>query len=204
MKGVLKDQYIDYLIGLKPHVKIAVDKNALTVRRENTVEVHFDIVDKQQSIIVGLGQGSASYQNIEGKNVEIIDYENLLNQLDDEYKKGLKRADFILYHSDGKDFFIINELSQSKKAGSKRKDARLQLFNAAKHLMTQSDTNKFISQFSKKLCIFSNKEKTFAARNPTVEAFEKIRKYLDDPKPFKHQQITKLGFEGIETATIEI
>ncbi len=206
MKSILKDKYIDYLVQLKSnaHPDLTVDKGSVVIRVETTEQQHFDLVDKQESIIVGLGEGSATYSNPASKAVEVIDYENFINQLPLECSKNIKRADFILYHKNGTDFFIINELSQSENANNKRKKAILQLFDTVKHLLASMDTKALVDKYDRKICIFSNKDRLINVSQNPAKAFEAIKKYLPDPVPLKFQQIDKAGFEAVETATFEI
>lgn len=206
MKNILKDQYIDYLVKLKanPHPNLSVDKGAIIIRTENTSDPLFEIIDKKESILTQIGQGSATYCNSCHKSVEIIDYENFVNQLPKECQKDIKRADFIIHHDEGTDFFIINELSQSEDIRNKRKKAILQLNNAVMHLTRCVDTNAYISRFNRKICIFSNKDRLINTGNNPALAFDKIKEYLPDPIPIKFQQITNAGFEAIETATFEL
>lgn len=206
MKSILKDKYIDYLVQLKSnaHPDLTVDKGSVVIRVETTEQQHFDLVDKQESIIVGLGKGSATYNNPTNKVVEVIDYEDLINQLPSECNKDIKRADFILYHENGTDFFIINELSQSRNASNKRNKAILQLSDTVKHLLASVDTKVFIDKFDRKICIFSNKDRLIPVSDNPAKAFEAIKEYLPDPVPIKFQPITKAGFEAVETSTFEV
>ena len=206
MKHILKDQYIDYLVGLKAnaHPDLSVDKNKLAVRVESTSDSHFDIIDKMPSILVAMGQGSATYQNSTNKRVEIIDYENLIDQLPLECSKDIKRPDFILHQIDGTGFFIINELSQSTDVRNKRSKARAQLADALKHLLAVPETQAFINKFERKICIFSNKDRLIDVPNDSVRAFNAIKEYLPDPIAINFQPITKAGFEAWETASFDI
>ncbi len=206
MKNILIDQYLEYLKSLKinAHPTLTIDKNSVHLRSENTSDLHFDIIDKKESIIVPLGKGSATYSNLGNKSIEIVDYEDLINQLPEDCNKDIKRADFILYHKDGATFFIVNELSQSSNVRNKRKKAISQLHNTVFHLMQCPETSEFINKFEAKICIFSNKERLIKTLDNPALAFEKIKEYLPDPISIKFSPITKLGFKAIETATYEL
>lgn len=204
MKNIIKDQYVDYLNSIKPGLTTPIDKALLSIRSEVTSDEYFDIIDKQATIKVVTGSGSASYNNIDRKNIEIIVYEDFINQLPPAHQKKMKRPDFIVYHLDGNSFFILNELSQSSNTKNKRADAKLQLHSALFHLSKVNDAKVFIDKFDSKVCVFSNKEKMIPVSNDAVKAFSAIEHYLPDPIKIKFQPITSLGFKAIETAIVKI
>ena len=204
MKDILKNEFVDYLNSTKPLLTPPIDKTVLTVRSEVTSDAYFDIIDRQATILVATGNGSASYKNVAKKRIEIIDYEDFINQLPAAHQKKVKRPDFIVYHIDGDSFFILNELSQSASTKNKRNDAKLQLHNALLLLSRAAKSADFMSQFKNKVCVFANKERLIGVSNDAVKAFRAIEGYLPDPIAIKFQPITALGFKAIETAVVEI
>lgn len=202
MINLLKEQYISYLNGKKSHLP-SFDGATLTLKAEVTSEVYFDIMDKQATICQPIGTGSATYNNIDTKEITFIDYEDFINQLPPDLQKGIKRCDFIAYDTN-RSFFILNELSQSSTSKGKMNDARQQLHNTAFNLCETPDVKQFIDAFSMKRCVFSNKNRLISTPNNIADAFSMIQDYLPYPIKLNYQPITKLGFELIETAIVEV
>lgn len=201
MLDLLKNQYIDYLNSKKPHLT-PFQGSALTLKTEVTSDGHFDIMDQQPTICQPTGKGSATYHNPEEKVITFIDYEHFMNQLPADLQKGIKRCDFIAYSEPA--FFVLNELSQSSTPKTKLSDARQQLHQTALNLSKTPHIASFMDAFEAKKCVFSNKNKLIPTPDNMAEAFSKIKDYLPDPIVHHYQPITKLGFQFIETATVEV
>jgi len=204
MIDLLKNQFISYLIGSKVHLPY-FESDKLNVKAEIISEIHFDIMDKAVSICQALNSGSATYYNPESKFIQFIDFEDFVNQLPFDLSKDIKRCDFIAYDKNGKTFFLLNELSQSTTSKSKLNDARQQLHRAAFIFSSINDIKTFMDKFQSKKCIFSNKTKLLSSTPEHVaDAFSEIQNYLPEPIIHNYQPITKLGFELIETAIVEV
>jgi hypothetical protein len=204
MIDLLKNQFINYLIGSKVHLP-HFDSDKLTVKAEVISEIHFDIMDKAVSICQALNSGSATYYNPESKCIQFIDFEDFVNQLPVDLSKDIKRCDFIAYDKNGTSFFLLNELSQSISSKNKLNDARQQLHRAAFLFSSTNEIKAFMEKFHSKKCIFSNKSKLLSCTPEHVaDAFSEIQNYLPEPIMHNYQPITKLGFELIETAIVEV
>ncbi len=203
MIELLKNQYISYLNSRKPHLS-PFDGSSLIVRAENVSDEYFDIQDKKATIKQPLGMGSATYHNPGLKDITIIDYEDLLNQLPFDLQKGVERCDFVVYDETEDSFFILNELSQSSSSKNKISDARRQLHKAAFYFSEIADINNFVNRRSRRICVFSNKHKLVPTPDDMAKAFSEIQAYLPDPIRHNFQPITKLGYELIETAIVEV
>lgn len=203
MISLLKNQYVRYLNSRKAHLT-PFDGTTLILKTEVTSDMYFDIMDKLATICQPIGKGSATYNNTQSKEITFIDYEDFINQLPLELQKGIKRCDFIAYDTNSLSFFILNELSQSSTSKGKMNDARQQLHNTAFNLCEAIDVKRFIDTFEVKKCVFSNKNRLISTPNNIADAFSKIQDYLPDPIKLNYHPITKLGFELIETAIIEV
>lgn len=206
MINLLKDQYVRYLNSKKTHLSpiSPFDGTTLTLKTEVTSDKYFDIMDKQVTICQPIGKGSATYNNTQEREITFIDYEDFVNQLPFDLQKGIKRCDFIAYDTNSSSFFILNELSQSSTSKGKMNDARQQLHNTAFNLSETPDIKSFIDKFGVKRCVFSNKSRLISTPNNIADAFSKIQDYLPDPIKLNYHPITKLGFELIETAIVEV
>lgn len=203
MKTLLEDQFIEYLNSKKAHL-IPIDKNSINVRTEIVSDINFDIMDKQPTIKVDIGTGSATYNNPSSITIVFIDYENLINQLPEDHQKGIKRPDFICYEDGRNSFFIINELSQSSNSNNKINEARQQLHSALLHLSRCSETKSFMDNFERKECVFSNKTKLIETPDNIADSFALIQDYLPEPIEHDYHPIKQLGFKFIETAVITL
>lgn len=143
------------------------------------------------------------YINNSGKNIVFIDYENYIDQFPATNTRGLKRSDFIVYPFNGKDFFIINELSQGSST-SKLSDAKKQLQGTLLHLCSSCHTKQFIDNFIRKECIYSNKSNIISSPNGIADSFNLASIYIKPPIKHNLQLIEKFGFIMLETDTIDI
>lgn len=204
MIELLKNQFISYLNSRKTN-PIPFNATNLNIRTEVISEIHFDIIDKKDTIRQPLNIGSATYHNTKGKAIKFIDYEDFVNQLPDNLQKGIKRCDFIAYDTVNASFFILNELSQSGSPKTKLSDARWQLEKTAFYFLNTPAIKNFIDRYDRKSCIFSNKQKLISTTpNHVADAFSEIQNLLPDPIYHNFHPITKLGFELIETAIVEV
>lgn len=202
MIELLKNSFVPHVNNLKP-IDPKLEPQDLAIRYEDTTKDEFDIIDKAQTIIVDLNNGSATFHNPNDKSIRIIDYENILDQFPDKLQKGIKRCDFIVYHSDGNSFFILNELSQSNNVKAKLKDAIEQLYASAMHLTRVGTIKDFIDNNEKLQCIFSNRNnKVISSPELMAEPFNLILELLPEPIIHENHRINKLGFELIETDQI--
>jgi len=205
MDELLNVQYTDYINTVyRPHEPTCTAIGLKNLKSDVIDDTYFDIVDKQPMIKQPIGQGSATYNNIENKIIAFIDYEDFLNKLPANNTKELKKCDFIAYDLGTNSFFLLNELSQSKESKNKFSDARKQLHNALFHFSNVPVIQSFINKFDRKLCIFSNKSSTIATPENIADAFDTVKKYLPEPIEHDFQPITKLNFKFIETAIIDV
>lgn len=204
MVELLKNQFISYLNSRK-NEPIAFNQESVNIKTELVSQTHFDIIDKKATICQPLGQGSATYRNLSEKEIRFIDFEDFINQLPENLSKEVKRCDFIAFDTKTNTFFILNELSQSATAKDKKNKALQQLHRAAFYFNETPAINAFINTFQTKKCIFSNKHKLISnTPNDIASAFSQIQNYLPDPIHLDYQPITKLGYELIETAIVEV
>ena len=205
MVDLLQKEYIEYLNSLKPLVQCC-NVSRSCIRFEEIDDPIFDIQDRRPTIKQPYGTGSVTYKNPNIKKITIINYEDFLNQQTDAVikKLELKKCDFIVYHSNGTDFFILNELSQSSNASNKRNDAILQLSNALMHFFRVPSIKSFIQRFTNKSCVFSNREKHIATPDGIADAFDVIKEYLPEPRVLSFQPITKLNFKLIESTVVDV
>jgi hypothetical protein len=204
MTSLLLSEYINYLYSQRP-LASPCNMDSLCIKAEITSDEYFDIMDKLPAICQPLGTGSATYHNLDGKTIQFVDFEDFVNKLPADLVKGIKRCDFIAYDTLYPTFFLLNELSQSTSSGNKLNDARQQLHSASFSFSQIPHISRFINTFEKKQCIFSNKQKLISITPSHIaDAFSEIQNYLPEPIRHKFQPITKLGFELIETAIVEV
>lgn len=122
------------------------------IRYETTNLPEFDILDEQSTIILKKGEGGVTYQNKSSDSINILDYEDFIQNLKNK-KKGIKSCDFLVY-STKKNFFICNELSIGKHS-NKWPKARYQFIDTLKYLYKSNDIKTFINSFANKMCLLS-------------------------------------------------
>jgi hypothetical protein len=194
--------FITYLRIKNPAVVLVKPSD---IRIEVITDSQFDIKDKEKTIKQPVGAGTATYSNTANKDIAVIDYENFLDFQTDAVIKnlGLKKPDFIVYDMCGKSHFIVNELSQGN-SNNKRTTAFQQMHSAIFHFNKIPNIKSFVNQFTRKWCVFSNKEPPITTPDGMADAFINTNKYLTDPIKLNYQPITKLGYALIETTKINI
>ncbi len=178
------------------------------VASEDIDEPIFDIVDRKNSTLsirVDPNTGTATYYNCCGGNpceLHFIRFEEYMNQFG-EYTKGLGRADFIVCEPSHK-YFIIHEISEGN-ISSKRSKARSQLFSTLNLLYGAPRVKHFVEGFRHKIC-YLTATGDGPANSPMdmAEGFNEIYRHLPDPIPFNAGQITKRGFQALETRNIKL
>jgi len=203
MDQVLNTYIIAYLNSQNPRLQPMV-VNSITIRKEYASADLFDIIDKQQTIVCMVGQGSATYQNAQSKTIVFIDYENFIDQLPEPFQIGKKRCDFIAYDSDCSSFILFHELSASSSSGNKLNRARQQLHSTLFLLSSIPEAKAFLDRFPRKECIFSNKMEMPASPLGMASAFGLVRDYLPSAIVHSFQPISKLGFRLIETPLVVV
>lgn len=206
MKDILANSFVEYLNGRRQHIAgFTAAQVPSPVPYEATSSESFDLLDKAEPFVIGIGCGSVTYHNPQQRNIIAVNYEEFLNRLPSEVTKDMKRPDFIVYDMDnGKgDYFIINELSQGKPA-SKRNDAKLQMHSALKYFSADKETWKFISRRKARLCVFSCRTQFPQTPDGIADAFGINSKKLPKKVAIKFQPITKVGFEAFESDVIHI
>lgn len=213
MDKLLQTDFIAYLDTLKPQVIKCSRIPIKDIKTDVVDDERFDIQDKKQTIKQPVGTGSVTYINPDKKIIAIIDYEQFLDlqphqpdckSQDDVVKRlELKKPDFIVYDLEEKSFFLLNELSQSSKANSKRADAINQLRNAIQYFSKVPEIKKFIDGFNNKWCIFSNRAKNITMPD-FANTFNEPDKFFPEPDIIPNKQINSLNFQLIETTVVNV
>lgn len=168
----------------------------------------FDIVDRRNSslsIKVAPNTGSATYYNrykAVPYELRFFRFENYMNQFS-EYTKNMGRADFVVCDS-SHEYFIIHEISEGN-IGNKLSKARTQLFNTLNLLYGAPKIRNYINGFRHKMCLVT--AVGYGAANSPMDmaaGFNDIYALLPDPIPFNAKQITRLGFQALETRNIKL
>lgn len=205
MRDLFENDFITFLNTRKPAAPQFVGTPSLI--EQVVSDASFDIVDiKSTSLPITreVGLGNATYINSSNKNLHFIDYENIINQMDDILVRDLKRCDYIVYEEGGNSCFILNELSEGSNPANKRSKARSQLSGTLLVLKQIPSIWSRIETCSQKQCIFSNRESSVVIPMNMASPFLEINNLLPDPIPLNAGQITNNGFEALETSKIEI
>ncbi len=172
---------------------------------ESTKQFSFDLMDKTEPFIVEENSGSVTYKNPEEKTVFVTNYEEFIKTLPKNLQNGKKRCDFLVYQEGKTEFFILNELSQSKNIDSKESDALYQLHNSLETLLEVYSIKQKLDSCKQKLCIFSNKFKKIVSPLGMADAFN--ASFMTMPQKavtFDYDAINNLGFIYYRANVIEL
>lgn len=106
---------VQYLkTGFLSHYGVRWDSSKNSLRREEKSSIKFEIKDKEDTIVQYTGHGVSVLNNKLNVNVEIIDFEDFMNQFDDTPAGIEDRCDFIINPIAGYDVIVFNELTETK------------------------------------------------------------------------------------------
>lgn len=153
-------------------------------------------MDKTVPFIVEVNAGSVTYKNPKEKTIFVTNYEEFIKSLPKNLQNGKKRCDFLVYQEDKNEFFILNELSQSRNIDAKESDALYQLQNSLETLLNVDAIKEKLNSCEQKLCIFSNKFKRIASPLGMADEFNAALMTMpQNAVNFKYDGINRLGFE---------
>ncbi|WP_407425079.1 hypothetical protein [Treponema sp.] len=216
MKELIKSELFKYINSHRSG-NLEEWKNPVIVLTEVISDSIFEIADlrgESGSIKRENGKGEATYYNSKNLALCFIRFEDFINQfrkydasgkIEKDWTKGLSRPDYIAYDTgDGKDFFIIHELS-SGVIGNKHKDGKLQLLNTVRLLTSQKSINDVLqNDFKERLCFLSARGCVEYTPNGNADSFMEIYKQLPDPLPINNKLIEKRNFKAFETKAIKL
>jgi len=118
----------------------------------------------------------------------------------------MKRCDFLVYRKDSDNFFICNELSQSRNIYSKESDALRQLEQTLSTLTSCSKIKDCLDRCETKICVFSNRIPPIRSPQQMADAFD-VRRYLQLPKTSEaipYEPLNKCGFSYYKATAVTI
>lgn len=192
-------------------------KRNVTVSNTKTTKKEFDLKDERgNSIVLPKNTGDASFHNSLGKELYILDFEDLRNQFNPcaILDKGniTKRCDYFIAEKEEKSICLFNEITTSKdiyglttsikdkkgnvqyqggkiEKGQEQLLQSLQCVEKCTHLWTE------IQSFSKRICLFSYKlsDTSILEQNSFNKAL--IIESDENGTEYPNKEIEKLGFE---------
>ncbi|MDO4764340.1 MAG: hypothetical protein Q4A00_08185 [Flavobacteriaceae bacterium] len=186
----------------------------VTVNSTKTTNKEFGLKDKGgNSIVLSKNTGDASFHNSLGKELYILDFENLRNQLDCSILKNItKRCDYFIAEKEEKSICLFNEITTSKDIyglttfikdkkgnvqyqGGKIEKGQKQLLHSLQCVEKCTDLWTEIQSFCKRICLFSYKlsDTSISEQNP----FNLALSFENDENGvvYPNKEIEKLGFE---------
>lgn len=166
------------------------------LRIESTHDTLFDIMDKRQAIIHGVGEGGATYHNDSACEIRILDYEYFVNSLTEALQKNQRRPDFIACNESGSKL-VINELSTGNPK-TKKSDALYQM-NHVIQLLRKTAIWDNIEAIQEKECVFSCRQgfpsTPIVAGKSLANSFGAIHALVPENLELSFQPIKKAGFK---------
>ena len=162
---------------------------------EKTKNSEFDLTDnRKQTMILQKGNGDATYENSLGRELYILDFENLRSQFNPcailDNQKIIKRCDYFIAEKEEKSICIFNEItsSQEKYLTKKEDTTKQQLLHSLECVKKCENLWSEITNFKHKVCLFSFK---IPNGNEVQNAFNRPLKEGQIP----NEEIEELGFE---------
>jgi len=176
---------------------------------EVTCESEFDLIDKQNEMIVKVNKGNVTYINQLKNEVAVINYESYVLSLPASIQKGMKRSDFIVYDNNSCRFIILNEIARRKNEFDKESDAIRQLSETLKSLLTCPEIAAEVKKYAVRACVFSNRYIKIKSPMGMADAFNyglEINEGISvvEREDIHIQKISDLGFDYFKSSKIDI
>ncbi|GIM56208.1 hypothetical protein CAPN006_06020 [Capnocytophaga canimorsus] len=162
----------------------------------------FDLKDERgNSIVLPKNTGDASFHNSLGKELYILDFEDLRNQFNPcailDKGKITKRCDYFIAEKQEKSICLFNEItsSQEKYLTKKEDTAKQQLLHSLQCVERCTDLWTEIQSFSNRICLFSYKLSD--TNIPEQKTFNIALSFENDENgtEYPNKEIEELGFE---------
>ena len=174
---------------------------------EVTCESEFDLIDKQNTMIVKVNKGNVTYINQLKNEVAVTNYESYVLSLPESIQKGMKRSDFIVYDNKSYKFIILNEIARRKNEFDKESDAIRQLSETLDSLLTCPEVAAEVKKYAVRACVFSNRcikiKSPMGMADPFnygLEINDRISVTVKEDIP----AISSLGFDYFKSSKIDI
>lgn len=174
---------------------------------EVTCESEFDLIDKQNTMIVKVNKGNVTYINQLKNEVAVTNYESYVLSLPESIQKGMKRSDFIVYDNNSYKFIILNEIARRKNEFDKESDAIRQLSETLDSLLTCPEVAAEVKKYAVRACVFSNRcikiKSPMGMADPFnygLEINDRISVTVKEDIP----AISSLGFDYFKSSKIDI
>lgn len=174
---------------------------------EVTCESEFDLIDKQNTMIVKVNKGNVTYINQLKNEVAVTNYENYVLSLPKRVQQGMKRSDFIVYDNKSSEFIILNEIAHRNNEFDKEVEAINQLSETLRSLLTCPEIAAEFRKYDVRACVFSNPcikinspMRMADAFNYGIEINEQISIVIKEDIP----EISSLGFDYFKSSKIDI
>jgi len=207
MENLLKTSLLPYLNKHRPGNVAPVSESTVNVSYQDKSEKLFDIVDIKDiggTIFREYTEGQASYTNEHSKALRFIEFERFMNDLGD-VSKNRKRADYLVYTLDSKDYFVVHEISTGS-IRNKRKDGRHQLENTVELFGKIPVIKKYLGSFTERICCLSGMDDK--TKDPVsidlMGGFNDIYDLLPDPEPINSRKCLKHGFKCYISHNVKI
>lgn len=195
MEALLKSDFIaHYALGI------------CTVRSVSTNNKNFDLIDDTMMVHPS-GTGIAKYNNINQKEVKVINYELFINSLSGAFQRGREKCDLIAYTLDHS-HFILNELTDTDPKYvpdftltdgtpriGKRNKAIAQLRKTLIDISKVPSILYFLNSHRSKKCCFFNKQINSPLGIRATAAFNRLSILSTDGFKVSDPVIESFGFE---------
>lgn len=209
MEELLKNDFIRF------HLTENNGKN-ITIQLLETNESYFEIEDINSLLVLDTtaDSGTARFSNANSQRIKIINYDNFVTQLPNNFQRNRDRCDIILIEEKNNSIFLLGELKnipivKDKKRHKIRKEVKTQLLNSLNTIIAVEAISNFINDIPIKRCCYFNKQ----TKSPEFDIINAIttfnRPFNNFPDGLKmpHSEIEKSGFEFWEytgTQTVRI
>ncbi|GLU52574.1 hypothetical protein Dfri01_20350 [Dyadobacter frigoris] len=163
----------------------------------NTNDVYFEIEDdahREIQIHALDGSGMAAYQNINGYDVTIINYDKFITGLPSLFQNGIKRCDLIV-HTANQNYFLLNELKDRKPKSKVRNKSISQLLASLTMIMNVPAIITFANLHAVRQCCFFNKQSMAPPLISATTAFNRLSTAVTTGLRMPNPSIEAFGFE---------
>lgn len=207
MEQLLKNDFIG-------HYNLNINRENIKMQLLETSELYFEIEDTNSLLVLDTiaDSGTARFSNINARNIKIINYDNFITQLPNDFQRNKDRCDIILIEEKNNSVFLLGELKnipiiKDKKRHKIRKEVKTQLLNSLNTMIAVEAISNFINDIPIKRCCYFNKQSQTPPIINVVTAFNRLPNNFPEGLKMSNPSIEELNFEFWEytgTQTVRI
>ncbi len=171
-----------------------------------TSAIYFELKDDNNLIYTANGQGIAKCNNVNGRNITVINYESFLNSLPRTFIQGKEICDLIVYDNNQQKIlfteltdtcpkYVVPFTNTHGPQTGKRQKAISQLLSSLSLVMKVLSISTFANNYETRCCCFFNKQSMAPPTIIATAAFNRLGAIVNGGLHMPNADIEAFGFE---------